>query len=119
MEESPENPSSSDNANILSRVRFKDPAETADHQEFLSQTRREPGNDEGSAVSALGVVKDSKQAWLVCLAAFFIPVLIVGVFNIFGVYFVAFLKEFQCTTVEAGKLLLWDTCTSMVPSLFE
>ncbi len=99
-----ESAGSSGSVNKLSRVRFKDPTEITDQQDqnISSQTHGESGRDEG-VVSAIGVVKDSRQAWLVCLGAFLLQVLVVGVLHVFGVYMVAFLKEFKCTTVEAGK----------------
>ena len=49
------------------------------------------------------VVKDSRVAWLVCFAAFLIQVLIVGVLHVIGVFFVQFLKEFECTKGDAGN----------------
>ena len=52
-----------------------------------------------------GILKDSKQAWLVCAAAFFIQVTIVGVLHVFGVFFVELLKEFDTSRAEAGKFI--------------
>ena len=49
------------------------------------------------------IPKDSRLAWVTCFAAFFIQVFIVGVLHIFGVFFVAFIDEFQTSKANAGE----------------
>ena len=51
-----------------------------------------------------GVAKDSKQAWLVCIAAVSSQVVHLGILHAFGVFFVALLEDFPCTKAAAGEL---------------
>ena len=47
--------------------------------------------------------KDSGRSWLVCFSAFLIQVINVGVLHVFGVFFVAFLREFKSSKGETGE----------------
>ena len=47
--------------------------------------------------------KDDKKAWLVCIAAFVIQVIIIGNLHVFGIYFISFLNEFQGSKATTGK----------------
>ena len=49
-------------------------------------------------------LKDGKKAWIVCGASFLIQVWVVGVLHAFGVFFLAFLEDFECTKAEAGMV---------------
>ena len=46
--------------------------------------------------------KDDRKAWLVCIAAFFIQVIIVGNLHVFGIYFISFTNEFQGSKATTG-----------------
>ena len=67
-----------------------------------------PGRDVDSSgdfptEAELLALKDSKRAWVVCFAACLVQVVIVGVLHIFGLFFIVFLEEFQCSKAKAGK----------------
>ena len=55
-----------------------------------------------SSVKNIKSLKDSKRAWVVCLASFLIQVWVVGILHAYGVFFVAFLEEFKCSKSSAG-----------------
>ena len=48
-------------------------------------------------------LKDGTRAWIACFASFLIQVWVVGVLHAYGVFFVAFLEEFDCANATAGK----------------
>lgn len=67
-----------------------------------------PGRDVDSSgdfptEAELLALKDSKRAWVVCFAACLVQVVIVGVLHIFGLFFIVFLEEFQCSKAKTGK----------------
>ena len=48
-------------------------------------------------------LKDGRRAWFVCASSFTIQVLHVGFLHAFGVFFVAFSREFQTSKAAVGK----------------
>ncbi|KAI0237666.1 Monocarboxylate transporter 13 [Lamellibrachia satsuma] len=66
-----------------------------------------PGRDVDSSgdfptEAELLALKDSKRAWVVCFAACLVQVVIVGVLHIFGLFFIVFLEEFQCSKAKTA-----------------
>lgn len=72
-----------------------------DNDEGISSVTSEEATDSPSSTESF--VKDSKYAWVVCLAGFLNQVLILGVLHVFGVFFVEFVKEFNATRGHVGK----------------
>ena len=78
-------------------------------EEARDADREEPGvtvgeREMGHTVTTSSL-KDCGRSWLVCFAAFLIQVLNVGVMHVFGVFFVAFLDDFNKSKAETGQLL--------------
>ena len=62
----------------------------------------DPDEEDSEGSPGNGIIKDSPRSWLVCAGAFSIQLFIMGFSHAFGVFFVVFVDEFQCSSAKAG-----------------
>ena len=80
-----------------------DTIESTEDGSKKSDTNDQPGNGAQNSENKRTSLKDSKFAWLVCASSFTIQVLHVGFLHAFGVFFVAFSKEFGSSKAAVGR----------------
>jgi len=54
------------------------------------------------STSWTGVEKDSRSAWLACIAAYCIQIFVAGQLHVYGIFFAALLDDLQCSKGEAA-----------------